>query len=153
MVLYIQMIVIIIFIFEKEDILMARRNFSEKREAIYNLIRNTTSHPSAEWVYNQLKPQYPNISLGTVYRNMAMFAEQGLIMSVGTVNGRERFDANTTPHAHFICNKCSAVIDLDYMQYNKELDESVLLNTGHSVEKHAMFFYGICRKCNEDNLF
>ncbi|MEE0061509.1 MAG: transcriptional repressor [Acutalibacteraceae bacterium] len=132
---------------------MARRNFSEKREAIYNLIRNTTSHPSAEWVYNQLKPQYPNISLGTVYRNMAMFAEQGLIMSVGTVNGRERFDANTTPHAHFICNKCSAVIDLDYMQYNKELDESVLLNTGHSVEKHAMFFYGICRKCNEDNLF
>lgn len=147
------MIVIIIFIFEKEDILMARRNFSEKREAIYNLIRNTTSHPSAEWVYNQLKPQYPNISLGTVYRNMAMFAEQGLIMSVGTVNGRERFDANTTPHAHFICNKCSAVIDLDYMQYNKELDESVLLNTGHSVEKHAMFFYGICRKCNEDNLF
>ena len=132
---------------------MARRNFSEKREAIYSLIRNTTTHPSAEWVYNQLKDQYPNISLGTVYRNMAMFAEQGLIVSVGTVNGRERFDANITPHAHFICNKCDSVIDLDYMQYNRDLDESVLLNTGHSVDKHSMYFYGICRKCKEDYLW
>lgn len=143
------MIVIIIFILRRRTP-MVRRNFSEKREAIYSLIRNTKTHPSAEWVYNELKVQYPNISLGTVYRNMAMFAEQGLIVSVGTVNGRERFDANTTPHAHFICTKCDSVIDLEYMSYNRELDESVLLNTGHSVDKHSMYFYGVCRKCNEE---
>jgi Fur family peroxide stress response transcriptional regulator len=82
---------------------------------------------------------------------MAMFVEQGLIVSVGTVNGRERFDANTTPHAHFICAECDSVIDLDYMTYNRELDDSVFLNTGHNVEKHSMYFYGVCRKCKEEN--
>lgn len=102
---------------------MARKNFSEKREAIYSLIRNTKTHPSAEWVYQQLKDKYPNISLGTVYRNMAMFVEQGLIVSIGTVNGRERFDADTSLHAHFICDECEAVIDLDYLPYDRELDD------------------------------
>ncbi|MEE1056529.1 MAG: transcriptional repressor [Acutalibacteraceae bacterium] len=128
---------------------MARKNFSEKREAIYSLIRNTNTHPSAEWVYNQLNAQYPNISLGTVYRNMSMFAEQGLIKSVGSINGRERFDANTLPHPHFICQECDAVIDLEYMPYNQELDQAVKLNTGHSVKRHEIFFYGRCRKCQE----
>lgn len=128
---------------------MARKNFSEKREAIYSIIRNTKTHPSAEWVYHQLKAQYPNISLGTVYRNMAMFAEQGLIKSFGSINGRERFDANTLPHSHFICEECDAIIDLEYMSYDYEFDQSVELNTGHSVKRHEMFFYGKCRKCQE----
>lgn len=130
---------------------MTRKNFSEKREAIYSLIRNTKTHPSAEWVYNQLKDVYPNISLGTVYRNMSMFAEQGLIKSVGTVNGRERFDANTLPHSHFICEECDAVIDLEYLPYNKELDNSVVVNTGFEVKNHDVFFYGKCRKCRDKN--
>lgn len=128
---------------------MARKNFSEKREAIYILIRNTKTHPSAEWVYQQLKDKYPNISLGTVYRNMAMFVEQGLVVSIGTVNGRERFDADTSLHAHFICDECEAVIDLDYLPYDRELDDSVALNTGHSVKNHSVFFHGKCRKCVE----
>ena len=126
---------------------MARKNFSEKREAIYALIKNTKTHPSAEWVYNQLKDKYPNLSLGTVYRNMAMFVDQGLIVSIGTVNGRERFDANITPHAHFICEECEAVIDLEYLPYNRELDESVALNTGYTVNKHIVYFRGKCRRC------
>ena len=90
-----------------------------------------------------------NISLGTVYRNMAMFVEQGLIVSIGTVNGRERFDADTSLHAHFICDECEAVIDLDYLPYDRELDDSVALNTGHSVKNHSVFFHGKCRRCVE----
>ena len=130
---------------------MARKNFSEKREAIYSLIKNTNIHPSAEWVYNQLKDKYPNLSLGTVYRNMAMFVDQGLIVSIGTVNGRDRFDANSAPHAHFICEECEAVIDLDYLPYNRELDESVALNTGYTVDKHTIYFRCKCRKCSDKN--
>ncbi len=129
---------------------MSRKNFSEKREAIYNVIRNTDTHPSSEWVYNQIKEKYPNISLGTVYRNMAMFVQEGLISSVGTVNGRERFDGNTTPHAHFVCRGCDAVIDLHNLAYNNELDHTVFLNTGHSVENHAVFFYGKCKECSKN---
>lgn len=140
---------IMIIVFEEYGGSMARKNFSEKREAIYNIIRNTKTHPSAEWVYNKIKVQYPNISLGTVYRNMAMFAEQGLVKSVGTINGRERFDANTLPHPHFICRECDAVIDLEYMPYDHEVDKYVEMNTGYSVKSHEMFFYGKCRKCQE----
>lgn len=128
---------------------MKRKNFSKKREAIYNVIRNTTVHPSAEWVYSQIRLQYPNISLGTVYRNMAEFAEQGLIKSVGTINGRERFDANTLPHPHFVCQGCDEVIDLEHILYDSELDRAVELNTSYTVESHEMFFYGKCRECQE----
>lgn len=128
---------------------MTRRNFSEKREAIYNTIRNTKSHPSAEWVYNQLKDAYPNISLGTVYRNMSMLAQQGIIQSIGTIDGKERFDANTSPHTHFICECCGIVIDLDHYPYNSRIDEMVTLSTGHAVKKHNLFFYGKCIHCTE----
>ena len=87
-----------------------------KRDAILSCLRQTTVHPSAEWVYNQLKPEYSDLSLGTVYRNLALFKEQGLITSLGTVNGVERFDGNTCPHVHFVCNGCDAVIDLPQIQ-------------------------------------
>ena len=87
-----------------------------KRSAILSYLRQTDLHPSAEMVFNQLKPQYPDLSLGTVYRNLAMFKEQGQIMSVGTVNGVERFDGNTKPHVHFICTGCSGVSDLPQIE-------------------------------------
>ena len=75
-----------------------RSKHFKKREAILNCLRSTNTHPTAEWVYAQLKTEYPDISLGTVYRNLALFKEQGLVISVGTVGGVERFDADTEPH-------------------------------------------------------
>lgn len=92
---------------------MKRQNFSKKREAIFRSICSTDTHPTAEWVYNQLKPEFPDLSLGTVYRNISMFKERGMVISVGTVNGQERFDGNVKPHPHFICTKCGAVIDVN----------------------------------------
>ena len=92
-----------------------RSKHFKKREAILNCLRSTNTHPTAEWVYTQLKAEYPDISLGTVYRNLALFKEQGLVISVGTVNGVERFDADTEPHVHFICRECHKVDDLPGM--------------------------------------
>ena len=89
------------------------RKYSRKREAILECLRSTQSHPSADWVYSKLKPQYPDLSLATVYRNLAMFKRDGVIGSVGTVNGLERFDYDTRPHAHFVCSRCSAVLDVE----------------------------------------
>ena len=66
------------------------RKRSKKRDAILACICGTDCHPSAEWVYTQLKPQIPDLSLGTVYRNISMFREEGTIVSVGVVNGLER---------------------------------------------------------------
>ena len=73
------------------------RKYSKKREAIFSCICSTDTHPSAEWVYNQLKPQIPDLSLATVYRNLALFKREGRIVSVGVVQNLERFDANTAP--------------------------------------------------------
>ena len=68
------------------------RKHSKKRDAILNCLRETDAHPSAEWVYSRLKPQIPDLSLGTVYRNLALFKETGEAISLGTVMGLERFD-------------------------------------------------------------
>ena len=83
-----------------------------KRNAILHCLRSTTSHPSAEALYQLLQKEHPDISLATVYRNLALFKSQGLAVSVGTVDGIERFDGNTEPHVHFICTGCGAVQDL-----------------------------------------
>ena len=74
--------------------------YSKKREAILEAIRSTKTHPSADWVYQTLKPTHPDLSLGTVYRNLDFFRQHGTIISVGVVKGQERFDATTTPHTH-----------------------------------------------------
>lgn len=71
--------------------------YSRKREAILNAIQSTDCHPSAEWVYQTLKPTHPDLSLGTVYRNLVLFQQQGLIQSIGVVKGQERFDGVHCP--------------------------------------------------------
>ena len=78
----------------------------KKRNAILACLRQTRLHPSAEMVYEMLRPDFPDISLATVYRNLSRFKSEGLIQSLGTVDGIERFDADTHPHVHFICTGC-----------------------------------------------
>ena len=79
------------------------RKKSRKREAMLAALRATTEHPTAEMLYNTLKPEYPELSLGTVYRNLSVLAEEGLVVSVAHVNGRERYDARVEPHTRFGC--------------------------------------------------
>lgn len=116
---------------------------SKKREAIYECVRATKTHPTAEWVYGQLKPSLPDLSLGTVYRNLAMFRQEGKLISVGTVDGMERYDANTTPHAHFVCTHCNAVIDVD-VPLPEELIAAVGCGSVHHCE---LTFFGVCYSC------
>ena len=104
-----------------------------KRNAILSCLKKATVHPSAEWVYNQLKSEYPDISLATVYRNLNLFREQGLITSIGTVQGVERFDGNTDPHVHFICSRCGSVIDLTEIHIPQDLNDQASRCSGGSV--------------------
>jgi len=123
---------------------------SKKRDAILNAIRSTTCHPSAEWVYQTLKPSHPDLSLGTVYRNLTFFQSRGDIQSVGVVRGQERFDATTTPHTHFICTCCGAVIDLPCIKLEGTMVRDVSKQYGLMVERHELTFYGICQACIPD---
>lgn len=128
---------------------MKRQNFSRKREAILRTICGTEIHPTAEWIYQKLKPEYPDLSLGTVYRNIAKFKEEGSVVCVGVVNGQERLDGNIKPHAHFICRKCSAVIDLPQEFLSEESVKKEEETFGHKVENYALMFYGICSLCQQ----
>ena len=118
-----------------------------KRDAILTCLRQTTVHPSADWVYAQLKPQIPDLSLGTVYRNLAYFKEQGDIMSLGTVQGVERFDGNTDPHVHYICTSCGCVLDLPEIAVPEELEAAVAFSSGGKVTGCQLSFTGICSNC------
>ena len=121
--------------------------YSKKREAILNAIRGTHCHPSAEWVYQTLKPTHPDLSLGTVYRNLVFFQQNGDVQSIGVVKGQERFDAVTTPHSHFICTCCRAVIDLPELPPDEALNHAVSEQYGFAVDYHDLTFYGICDEC------
>ncbi|MDD6200214.1 MAG: transcriptional repressor [Firmicutes bacterium] len=118
-----------------------------KRDAILTCVRQTTVHPSADWVYARLKTAYPDLSLGTVYRNLSYFKDQGLIASLGAVNGVERFDGNTAPHVHYICTCCGNVLDLHDIRVPQELRGAAEALSGGSVSGCRLTFTGICGSC------
>ena len=121
-----------------------------KRSAILACLRNTDCHPSAETVYQMLQAEHPDISLATVYRNLALFKNQGIIQSLGTVGGIERFDANTAPHVHFICTSCDAVLDLPQIAVPQQLRGMVEQQCGGQVTECQLSFTGICQDCCEN---
>ena len=118
-----------------------------KRDAILHCVKSTDVHPSADWVYTRLKPEIPDISLATVYRNLSLFKQQGKIISLGTVSGVERFDGNTSPHVHFICNRCDAVIDLHQLGVPASLNQQAAVAAGGKIDSCQLTFTGICSRC------
>lgn len=118
-----------------------------KRNAILGYLMETTSHPSAETVYTELKQQIPDLSIGTVYRNLNLFRQQGLAEVVATVNGVERFDGNTQPHVHFICSHCASVSDLMEIQIPASLQKAAANSCGGQVDQCQLSFTGLCSAC------
>lgn len=119
-----------------------------KRNAILARLQQSKAHPSAETLFAQLKSEIPDLSMGTVYRNLNLFKQQGLAISVATVSGVERFDGNTDPHVHFVCTGCDAVIDLDDIQVPEALCDAASACCGGRVDGCQLSFTGLCRECN-----
>jgi len=118
-----------------------------KRDAILDYLRQSKAHPSAETIYTELKPQIADLAMGTVYRNLTLFKQQGLVSSVATVRGVERFDATTDPHVHFICSDCDAVIDLHEMQIPDSLLSMATACCGGEISGCQLSFTGVCQNC------
>lgn len=126
------------------------RKHSRKRDAILACLRMTDAHPSADWIYRQLKPEIPDLSLGTVYRNLAYFADTGEIKSLGSVGGQERFDGDVRPHSHFICRDCGAV--LDWPEEETGVDtENVEETLGVRITEVDLRYSGLCGECLKKN--
>ncbi len=119
---------------------------SKQKEAILRILRETTSHPTADWIYEQVRKEIPTVSLGTVYRNLKTMKEQGVILEMEFSGNLSRFDGNSDNHHHFRCDNCGRVFDIDEPVDN-ELDERVATSTGFLVSYHRLEFRGLCIDC------
>ena len=126
-----------------------RRNSSKKRNAIYEALCATKTHPSAEMLHSTLKEKIPDLSLGTVYRSLSLFVEEGKAISVGNVEGNERYDAVTCPHPHFICKSCGEVLDFPLPEGFERLFEDFRDQSGCRIESWSLDFTGRCPACAE----
>lgn len=121
-------------------------NKSRQREAIITYLMSRHDHPTAEQIYSALREDFPNISLGTVYRNLTLLLELGKIQKISCGDASVHFDGNVNPHNHFICTECNCISDLQM----ENLDFINVLAGSHfngSIEGHNIYFYGKCHKC------
>lgn len=132
---------------------MAALKYSRQREAIKTYLMNTREHPTAEMIYNKIREEYPNISLGTVYRNLTLLVEMGEAVKVPSLDGCDHFDGDTSGHYHFVCTECGAIKDIDAGVIGDlgELNERANRNFDGTVEGSSVYFYGRCAECNMDS--
>jgi len=122
------------------------RRETKQRETILKVLRNTKSHPTADQIYDEVRKDIPNISKGTIYRNLQVLQQDGVI-SVLNINGTQsRYEAKQENHYHFRCERCGRVFDLDEPVIY-ELDDRVAKKTGFKVSHHQMEFRGLCKEC------
>lgn len=121
--------------------------YSRQRAAILTFLNGRKDHPSAEVVYSHVKQDFPNISLGTVYRNLTQLADNGVItrLTFGGI-GIDHFDADTSPHEHFVCTKCGCIQDLQVDDLSF-IDEQVNKNFNGTITGHNIYFWGLCSEC------
>jgi len=119
---------------------------TRQKEAILEVLRGTTSHPTADWVYKEARKEIPNISLGTVYRNLRLLCQNGEILELVLCGSLSRFDARSDNHYHFRCEKCGQVFDVDE-PVNAEMDKIAARRTGFRLIYHRLECYGLCLEC------
>lgn len=130
---------------------MSAIKYSRQREAIKNFLMTRKDHPTADVVYSSVRNEFPNISLGTVYRNLSLLADLGEISRLRVGDGVDHFDYDTSPHYHFVCSKCGNVTDLD-IDSLKEIDALCGKDlNGNLIAGHVAYFYGTCNCCRKSN--
>ncbi len=120
---------------------------SKQRDAILAYLQSRKDHPTADTVYLNVRKDFPNISLGTVYRNLTLLSDLGMIQKLnmgGTTP--DRFDATAAPHYHFVCTNCGEVIDLD-LETMDEVNRIADAKFDGQIAGHITYFYGLCKNC------
>lgn len=125
--------------------------YSRQREAIKEFLSGRKDHPTADQVYMEVRKEFPNISLGTVYRNLTLLADMGEVARINVGDGVDHFDPNTSMHYHFICRQCGCVQDLGLENITK-INEMASESFDGEISGSVTYFYGICGKCMKKNL-
>ena len=118
---------------------------SHQRDAILAYLRSQRAHRSATQVYDAVREEIPNISLGTVYRNLGQLVEMGAIITVETDDKFVYYDGYAKPHTHFVCKGCKKIYDFEY----EPVYPSQITDTGFNIESERTVYYGLCNQCKK----
>lgn len=127
-----------------------KTRMTKQRKEILRVLKSTKSHPTADWIYEKVKNKIPNISLGTVYRNLNVLADQKKITVLDYGSSHSRYDGNPNHHYHFKCKKCGGVYDLN-IDFDMNLNEKINNKTEFTAHSHRLEFSGICPDCQQKN--
>ena len=129
---------------------MVQRRFSKQRQIIYDMIKSNPVHPTADYIYNSLKKDYPDLSLGTVYRNLNVLTESGLIIKITSSCNSEHYDGNTEKHYHLMCEECNHIFDVN-IGYLNDIEQEAQKECSHLIKHHSLVFTGVCAECKMQN--
>jgi Fur family peroxide stress response transcriptional regulator len=121
-----------------------------QRHAILDYLIQSMSHPTADDIYKALEGKFPNMSVATVYNNLRVFREVGLVKELTYGDASSRFDFVTTEHYHVICEDCGKIVDFHYPGLN-EIEHLASHVTGFEVSHHRMEVYGKCQDCQKNH--
>jgi Fur family ferric uptake transcriptional regulator/Fur family peroxide stress response transcriptional regulator len=121
---------------------------TKQKTAILELLRSVDSHPTAEWIYQETRKEIPELSLGTVYRNLNQMRDNGEILELNCGGGQSRYDGKASNHYHFCCKSCGRIWDLP-MPVIKSVETRTKALKDFQVEGHRLEFYGLCQECGE----
>lgn len=119
-----------------------------QRHAVLEYLLNSMSHPTADEIYKALEGKFPNMSVATVYNNLRVLREIGLVRELTYGDSSSRFESNMSEHYHVICNSCGKIVDFQYPSLN-EVESLAEQVTGFDVSHHRLEIYGICEECSE----
>lgn len=121
-----------------------------QRHAVLEYLLNSMTHPTADEIYKALESKFPNMSVATVYNNLRVLKEIGLVRELPYGDDSSRFDVNTSEHYHVICEVCGKIVDFHYpiLDEVESLAEQV---TGFKISHHRMELYGTCESCQKAN--
>lgn len=127
---------------------MQKRN-TIQRQLVISAVRSLSNHPTAEEVYNRIILSYPDISKGTVYRNLNSLVESGLLRRVSVPSAADRYDHMLTKHYHVQCTNCKKFMNVEDLDYFQKLDDKIETLTGFEMDNHNIVFQGICPECQK----
>jgi len=123
---------------------------TKQRSKILEILHGTRSHPTANWIYDKVKVDFPNISMGTVYRNLGLLEEMGQIQRLSCGSTFDRYDANIEPHIHFACKNCGRVSDINDLNSIGKLKEAIS-TIDLQINSYDLTCYGVCKDCQNNH--
>ena len=119
---------------------------SRQRDTVLEVLRTSYDHPTADMIFERVREQIPNISLGTVYRNLGQLKDEGFITVVESSDTKVHYEGNLKDHIHFLCKNCHNITDV----FCKSKVPEELLDMGHEVQSQKTVYYGICKSCRDN---